>query len=103
MRSAVHCLRPGLPDDILSYKITQFGFILEGLGMDNVCIFYGHQENFSFILYSVYMAFGIFCMHIFFLVLVHILHQEKFGYPVSDSVRISYELQVLVINYFVCL
>jgi hypothetical protein len=31
---------PGLPDGLLSYQKSQFGYILEGLGMENVGIFY---------------------------------------------------------------
>jgi hypothetical protein len=32
----------GLPDDIFSYKKSQFVYILEGLGMEYVGIVYGH-------------------------------------------------------------
>jgi hypothetical protein len=30
---------PGLPDGLFSYQKYQFGYILEGLGMENVGIF----------------------------------------------------------------
>jgi hypothetical protein len=31
-----------LPDGLFSYQKSQFGFILEGLRMGNVCLFYNH-------------------------------------------------------------
>jgi hypothetical protein len=34
----------GLPDGISSNQKSQFGKILEGLGMEKVGIFYGHLE-----------------------------------------------------------
>jgi hypothetical protein len=44
-------LTPGLPDGLFSYlKKSKFGYILEGLGMENV-IFYDHLEYFMAISY----------------------------------------------------
>jgi hypothetical protein len=40
-----------LPDGLLSNQKSQFGKILEGLGMENVGIFYGHSEYFTAIWY----------------------------------------------------
>jgi hypothetical protein len=34
------------PDGSFSYQKSQFGYILEGLGMKNVGIFYDHSEYF---------------------------------------------------------
>jgi hypothetical protein len=33
-------LLTGLPDGIFAYQKYQFGYILDGLGMENACIFY---------------------------------------------------------------
>jgi hypothetical protein len=41
----------GLPDGTFSYQKSQFGQILEGLGMVNVGIVYGLLEYFTVILY----------------------------------------------------
>jgi hypothetical protein len=42
LRSAPH--GKGLPDDAFSNYKSRFGYILEGLGMENVGIFNGHME-----------------------------------------------------------
>jgi hypothetical protein len=41
---ALHVLlfEPGLPDGLFSNQKSQCGYILEGLGMENVVIFYVH-------------------------------------------------------------
>jgi hypothetical protein len=36
--------KTGLPDGIFSYQKSQFGYMLEGLEMENVGIFYGHLK-----------------------------------------------------------
>jgi hypothetical protein len=36
--------RTGLPDGLFSNQKYQFGYILEGLRMENAGIFYGHLE-----------------------------------------------------------
>jgi hypothetical protein len=38
---------PGLPDGLFSNKKSQFGYVLEGLAVENVVIFCGHLVNFS--------------------------------------------------------
>jgi hypothetical protein len=38
---------PGLPDGYFSDQKFRFGKILEGLGWENVDIFYGHLEYFT--------------------------------------------------------
>jgi hypothetical protein len=58
---------PGLPDGIFSYQKSEFGYILNGLGMENSGIgilrpfgvFYGHMV--------VLWPFGIFYGHLVFL------------------------------------
>jgi hypothetical protein len=44
---------PGLPDGLflISYQKSQFGQIWEGVGMENVKIFYDHLEYFTAIPY----------------------------------------------------
>jgi hypothetical protein len=44
---AIDRSEPGLPDGIFSYQKCPNEFILEGLGMENVGIFYGHLVYFS--------------------------------------------------------
>jgi uncharacterized membrane protein YiaA len=41
----------GLPDGIFLYQKSQFGYILEGLGMKSVGIFNGHLEYLMVIWY----------------------------------------------------
>jgi hypothetical protein len=40
-------LAAGLPDGIFANPKSQFGYILEGLGMENVGIVYDHLEYFT--------------------------------------------------------
>jgi hypothetical protein len=40
-----------LPDGLFSFQKSQFGFNIEGLGMENVGIFYDHFEYFAAIWY----------------------------------------------------
>jgi hypothetical protein len=50
----------------IAYQKSQFGFILEGLGLKNVGIFYGHLGYFMVIWYVLW-PFGIFCGYLVFL------------------------------------
>jgi hypothetical protein len=43
---------PGLPDGLFSNQKSQFGKNLNGLGMENVRIFYDHLEYFRAIWYN---------------------------------------------------
>jgi hypothetical protein len=45
-------LIPGLPDGILSYQKSHFGYILKNLQMENVGTFYVHLENSAAIWYN---------------------------------------------------
>jgi hypothetical protein len=49
-------LRAGLPDGIFEYQKYQFGYFLEGLGMDIVGIFCAHLKYLQ--------LFGLFCAHL---------------------------------------
>jgi hypothetical protein len=42
----------GLPDGLFLNQKSQFGYILEGLGMENVVLFYDHLEYFMAIWYN---------------------------------------------------
>jgi hypothetical protein len=48
----------GLPDGLFSYQKFRFGFVLEGLGPENVGIFYGHLDWLTAVL-LISWAFGI--------------------------------------------
>jgi cellulose synthase/poly-beta-1,6-N-acetylglucosamine synthase-like glycosyltransferase len=54
---------PGLPDGLFSYQESQFEKILEGLGIENVCIFNNFLEYFTAIWY-ILRPFGIFYGHL---------------------------------------
>jgi hypothetical protein len=54
----------GLPDGIFSNQTSQFGYILEGLAMEDVGIFYGT------LVYFVTISFNLWLFGIFFPVLV---------------------------------
>jgi hypothetical protein len=43
-QSACRCFQSGLPDGIFSNQKYQYWYILEGLGMENFGICYGHVE-----------------------------------------------------------
>jgi hypothetical protein len=46
----------GLPDSYFSNQKSQFGYILEDLGMENVVIYSGHLEYLTTIGYMYYMG-----------------------------------------------
>jgi hypothetical protein len=48
----------GLPDGLLSYLKSQFGYIFEGLTMENVGIIYNHLVQFMAI-YNILWPFGV--------------------------------------------
>jgi hypothetical protein len=79
--------RTGLPDGIFAYQKSKFGCILEGLGMENVGIFYGYLISFVDI-WCIVWPFGIFCGHLVYFVAVWYifprfgtLHKIKSGTP----------------------
>jgi hypothetical protein len=53
---------PGLPDGLFSYQKSLFGYVLEGLGMENIGIFNDHFEYFTAIRYIV-QPFGMVSVH----------------------------------------
>jgi hypothetical protein len=44
-------LQSRLPDGMCSNQLSQFGYVLEGFGMENVATFYGHLEYITAIWY----------------------------------------------------
>jgi hypothetical protein len=67
------CAVAGLPDGLFSYQKYQFGYILEGLEIENVCIFYFHFEYFTATRYILW-HFGIVCSNF-----VYFYHFGMFG------------------------
>jgi hypothetical protein len=70
----------GLPGGILSNQKSQFGFILEAFGMEDVGIVYSHQEYLTANWY-ILRPFGTFCDHLVYFSLFGMLHQNKSGNP----------------------
>jgi hypothetical protein len=77
-------LQSGLPDGFFSDQKSQFGHILEDLGMENVVIYSGHLEYFTTIGY-ILRAFGKFLVIRYIFPRFGILYQEKSGNPASDD------------------
>jgi hypothetical protein len=76
----------GLPDGLFSNQNSKFWSNLEGLGMENVVIFFDHLEYFTAIWYNLW-PFVIVCGNLaYFNVLVY-LDQEKSGNPGADQIR----------------
>jgi hypothetical protein len=72
----------GLPDGIFSDQKSPFGRILEGPGMENVGIFYGHFEYLTALWYIVW-PFVTFCDHTVYFSHFGMLYQKKSGNPDS--------------------
>jgi hypothetical protein len=65
--------RAWLPDGLFSNQKSQFLYILEGLAMEYVGIFYGHLVTFSAI-WSIICPFGVFYGHlVYFMAIWYIL------------------------------
>jgi hypothetical protein len=67
---------------MFSNQKSQFGSILEGLGMENVGIFYGHLEYITVIWYTL-CPFGILVTIWFIFTRSGRLYKEKSGNPVA--------------------
>jgi hypothetical protein len=52
-----------LPDGLFSFQKSEFGYILEGLGMENVGLFRDHLEYFTSVWYTLWL-FGIVWVHL---------------------------------------
>jgi hypothetical protein len=75
--------RSGLPDGLFSNQKSQFGYILEGLAMKNVGIFYDHLVYFTAIRNTLW-PFGIVCGNLVYFPPLGILDREKSGNPAID-------------------
>jgi hypothetical protein len=58
--------KAGLPDGLFSNKKSQFGFVLEGLAMENLGILYDHLVYFTAIgnilwPFGIFLPFWVFC------------------------------------------
>jgi hypothetical protein len=65
-------------------KKSKFGYILEGLAMEDVGIFYGHLVHFTVLCYILWV-FGIVCGNLVYFPHFGILYQEKSGSPVPRA------------------
>jgi hypothetical protein len=72
--------QPGLPDGFFSDQNSQFGDILEDLGMENVVIFSGHLEYFTTIVY-ILCAFGNFVVILYIFPPLWYIVQSKIWQP----------------------
>jgi hypothetical protein len=71
--------RAGLPDGTFSNQSSHFGYILEGLGVENFGKFYGHLIYFIAIWY-IFVICGIFSRF-------GMLYHEKSGNPAPERVE----------------
>jgi hypothetical protein len=69
---------PELPDGLFSYQKSKFGYIYEGLGMENNGIFYDHFVYITAIWYILWQ-FAIVCSHLENFPILVCLDQEKSG------------------------
>jgi hypothetical protein len=69
---------------LVSYQKSQFECISEGLGMENVGIFFGHLEYFTAIWYILWQ-FGIYGYHWYIFSSFGVLCQEKSCNPAEDQ------------------
>jgi hypothetical protein len=77
--------KPGLPDGIYSYKKSQFGYNLEGLGIENLGIFYGTWEYLRHFV-GILRPFGILCGHLVIFYRFGMLYREKSGNPAKTPI-----------------
>jgi hypothetical protein len=71
-------LQAGLPDGLFYYQKSQFGYILEGLGMENVGIFYDHLEYIMAFWYNLW-RFGAVSSHLVFFAVFGMFRTKKSG------------------------
>jgi hypothetical protein len=83
----------GLPDGLFLYPKSQFGYILEGLGIKNVIIYYNNLEYFTVIWYILWQ-YGVVCGNLVYFPALVCLDQEKSGNPAQGAVRSSQSLNL---------
>jgi hypothetical protein len=74
-----HC-SPGLSDGTFSNQKSQFGKVLEGLGMEKVCIFCGHLEYIT-AMWCIFWPFGKLVSIWYIFPVFGKVRQEKSGNP----------------------
>jgi hypothetical protein len=77
-RESFNAWEAGLPDGMFSNQKSHFVYISVGLGMENVCIFYGRLEYLTSIWYFVW-PFGTFCGQLVYIFRFGMLWQDKSG------------------------
>jgi hypothetical protein len=65
-------VQPWLPDGVVFIPKIPIWYTLEGLGMENIGIFYGHLVYFTAMWYSL-RPFGIFCGHLVYFTAIWII------------------------------
>jgi hypothetical protein len=78
----------GLPDGLFSNRKSKFGYILDGLALEDVGIFYGHLVHlWSFLIFNGHLVYFVVIWYIF----PHfgISYQEKAGNPCLFCLKIS--------------
>jgi hypothetical protein len=78
--AAVFKYGTGLPDGLFSNQKSEFGYILVGLGMEKVGIFYDYLEYFTAIWYILW-PFGIVCGHLVYFSRFGTLRPRKIWQP----------------------
>jgi hypothetical protein len=79
----------GMPDGVFTYQKCLFGYILGGLGIENVRIYNGHLEYVTFIWY-ISWRFGIFVVICYiYLSCFGMVCQEKSGNPGARYVEMQ--------------
>jgi hypothetical protein len=73
-----------LPDGLFSNQKSQFGYILEGLRLDNVNIFYDHKDYFTDIWDDILSPFGTFCVLSVNFSGFGVMGKEKSGNPAPN-------------------
>jgi hypothetical protein len=88
---------PGLPDGLFSNQKSQFGYIVEGLEMENVLIFYNHLK-FMVIWYNLWQ-FDIVCGHLVYFSHFGMFGPRKIWQPCSYREATLAELMRMLIKY----
>jgi hypothetical protein len=74
----------GLPDGLFPYQKSQFRYIFENLGVENVGMFYGYLIYLKAI-WLISWAFGIFCGHLVYFSLFWYVVPRKIWQPCSTA------------------
>jgi hypothetical protein len=82
-------------ETILQYRVARrfiliqkIGYILEGLGMKNVCVFHDHLKYFTVIWYILW-SFGIVCVHLVYCSRFGMFGPKKSGNPAPMLLQVQ--------------